>query len=295
MAELSMGDSSSETKKQNGVKETAKSSSTRWWEFYAVRYAMGTGVGAIVFYFLCSANPGWRTLLFDSGPPSAASPNTFVPVALKLDRLQLGLLVTYGLVYCYIASAPILVFHATRFLLQFRSWWWLLRYMLVPTMIAIITWWSRNSAFWTILGFLFAFIVWAQYWNAFEALFNGSQLYRFYERLANRREQANVGGILDSYRHLREHGNSFFIVSLEIILGFALFAAGFYGSKGASSENSFLLYLAILFVWIFPSVLVWLIATNFEREFSEGPLKDTAAPPSSLETPPPTRALSPTR
>lgn len=37
-------------------------------------------------------------------------------------------------------------------------------------------------------------------------------------------------------------------------------------------EGRFLLYLAVLFVWIFPAVLVWLIATNFEREFSEGSL-----------------------
>ena len=28
--------------------------SFRWWEFYAVRYAMGTIVGAAVFYVLCS-------------------------------------------------------------------------------------------------------------------------------------------------------------------------------------------------------------------------------------------------
>jgi hypothetical protein len=32
----------------------------------------------------------------------------------------------------------------------------------------------------------------------------------------------------DSYRHLREHGNSFFMVSLEIVLGLAFFGAGRY-------------------------------------------------------------------
>jgi hypothetical protein len=32
-------------------------SSARWWEFYAVRYGMGSVVGAIIFFFLCNTNP----------------------------------------------------------------------------------------------------------------------------------------------------------------------------------------------------------------------------------------------
>jgi hypothetical protein len=33
--------------------------------------------------------------------------------------------------------------------------------------------------------------------------------------------------------------------------------------------EAFAVYLAILFLWILPSVGVWFIATIFEREFSE--------------------------
>src|ERR1700687_2581901 len=160
----------------------SENSSSSWWEFYAVRYAMGTGLGAVVFYFLCSANPGWQALLFDSGGASAATDLTvFHLVPIKLDKMQMALLVTYGLVYCYIASAPILVFHATRFRLDYglegRAWlWWFLRYPLFPVVVAGFIWWSTNRLFWTILGLLFVFILWMQYWLCVSALFKRKQL-----------------------------------------------------------------------------------------------------------------------
>src|ERR1700722_11264492 len=120
----------------------AENPSSRWWEFYVVRYAMGTMFGALVFYFLCSTNPGWSALLFGGGgaPPMAGLEGLHL-VPIKLDKTQMTLLVTYGLVYCYIASAPILVFHATRFLLDYSvdkgAWlWWLLRYVMFPVTVA---------------------------------------------------------------------------------------------------------------------------------------------------------------
>jgi hypothetical protein len=256
----------------------SENSSSRWWEFYAVRYAMGTVLGALVFYFLCSTNSGWSALLFGGGsPPPTAVPEGLHLVPIKLDKTQMTLLVTYGLVYCYIASAPILVFHATRFLLDYsvqrRAWlWWFLRYLLFPVTVAGGVLW-RTNLFWTALGFIFTFIMWGQYWLGVSALLKRRQLYVFYEKLAKRRQQAR-GGILDSYRHLREHGNSFFIVSLEIVLGLVFFGVGRYQIKEKlSDDGTFIMYLVILLLWIVPSVGVWLIATSFEREFSEAALE----------------------
>jgi len=255
-----------------------ENSSSRWWEFYAVRYAMGTVFGAVVFYFLCSANPGWRALLFDNSGVPIADMSIFHLVPIRLDKMQMTLLITYGLVYCYIASAPILVFHATRFLLDYRlekrEWlWWFLRYLLVPVTGAGGIWWSTNRLLWAILGLIFAFILWGQYWLGANALLKRRQLYAFYEKLSKRREQAH-GGILDSYRHLREHGNSFFIVLLEVVLGLVLFGVGRYQiDEKLSDDSTFMLYLGILFLWIVPSVGVWFIATSFEREFSEAALQ----------------------
>src|SRR5271157_846880 len=72
--------------------------SVRWWEYYFVRYAMGTIVGGIVCYVLCSSTP------------------ILSPLVTHLEYLA-----AFGLVYCYIASAPILVFHAGRFRLNGRN------------------------------------------------------------------------------------------------------------------------------------------------------------------------------
>ena len=73
----------------------------------------------------------------------------------------------------------------------------------------------------------------------------------------------------DSYRHLREHGNSFFIVLLEIVLGVTLFGIGRYLVGDSSASKRMLSYIVVLLVWIIPAVFVWLIATVFERRFAD--------------------------
>jgi len=117
--------------------------SFRWWEFYAVRYAMGTVVGAIVFYFLCLATPVLKPLLFEATATPGTVPGATPLPSIKLDSVQLTLLAAYGLVYCYIASAPILVFHAGRFLLTLRAGGrvWAKRFLLCltpPIVFAIV-------------------------------------------------------------------------------------------------------------------------------------------------------------
>lgn len=231
-----------------------------------LRYTMGTLVGAVIFYFLWKDNPGWQNILLFSS--STASP----------DKLQLTLLVAYGLVYCYIASAPILVFHATRFLLDYRVkkdalLGWSCRYLLIPILVLPITWFIWHRLLWNVVGFVFVFILDLQYFLGARALLNRKRLYDFYDRLAKRRSEVNGGDILDSYRHLREHGNSFFIVLLEILLGLVLYGAGLYqADRHIPSEKVFFLYLMIFLLWIGPSVGVWFIATSFEREFRDAQL-----------------------
>ena len=254
---------------------SSEGTSSRWWEFYAVRYAMGTVVGAVVFYFLCLTTPVLKPLLFSTDTRAIAS------VPLKLDTVQLALLATYGLVYCYIASAPILVFHATRFLLNFDVGIrvWLRRslcYLLLPLVGAVVVYWLAKKLtlserlFLSCAGCLFLLTVWLQYCVVVLALLERKKLYLFYERLARRRK-GEEGGITESYRHLREHGNSFFIVLLEVLLGVVLVGMGRtqVGSGSANERLLVYIYLLVFLVWIIPAVLVWIIATVFEREFSE--------------------------
>src|SRR5271157_3260791 len=109
----------------------------RWWEFYAVRYAMGTVVGAVAFSFLCSQRQETQSLLF----------GTFASNAISLETPRLILLAVYGSIYCYIASAPILVFHASRFLLNPEAskrdvWEWLAIHSVFPALCGIVGCWA---------------------------------------------------------------------------------------------------------------------------------------------------------
>jgi hypothetical protein len=97
-----------------------------------------------------------------------------------------------------------------------------------------------------------------------------STLYQFYKDLAGRRgtDQAKRGGIVDSYRHLREHGNALSIVLLEIVLGATLIQVSS-AVDGGTDGTKLSLLAAVLAVWIAPGALVWLIGTLIELRFSK--------------------------
>jgi len=245
------------------------SSSSRWWEFYAVRYGMGTVVGGVVFFFLCNTNPALKPMLF------GAETGT-------IDGPMLTLLAGYGLAYCYIASAPILVFHAGRFLLDISqssktSIWRVLLILLPPSVATLAFFLSRTSTGATLYFFssvfaLAALVLWLQYLTIFFTLSRTKELLLFYKKLAGKRDSA-TGGLIDSYKHLREHGNSFFIVFLEIVLAIILFTVGNFdatvGDAIATSKVTYVLpYIGIILLWILPAALVWLVGTLFERAFS---------------------------
>lgn len=245
------------------------SSSSRWWEFYAVRYGMGTVVGGVVFFFLCNTNPSLKPMLFGAE-------------AGKIDGPLLTLLAGYGLAYCYIASAPILVLHAGRFLLDIgqNSKTSIARVLLIflPPLVATLAFFfSRTSTGVTLYFFSFVFalaalVLWPQYLAIFLTLFRTKELLQFYKKLAGKRDAAK-GGLVESYKHLREHGNSFSIVVLEIVLAIILFTVGNFdatvsGTVSATTESNVLPYIGIILLWILPAALVWLVGTLFEREFS---------------------------
>ncbi len=245
-------------------------SSSRWWEFYAVRYGMGSVVGAVIFFFLCNTNPVLKPMLFGAE-------------AGKIDGTLLVLLAGYGLAYCYIASAPILVFHVCRFLLDIDKnskapYWRVVLLVLPPLVATAIFFFTRSmsgmalyyySAVWALLWL----IIWPQYLAIGITLFNSKELLVFYQKLAKKRSAAE-GGIVDSYKHMREHGNSFSIVVLEIVLAIILFTAGNFeafstGVVSPSKEIYVLPYVIIIMGWILPAASVWLVGTLFERQFSD--------------------------
>lgn len=251
-------------KKKNAEGTDSNEGSTRWWEFYAVRYAMGTVVGAIVVFFLCKETPLSPLLL-------AADVKTLSPI--DLSNVQLALLATYGLVYCYIASAPVLVLHAGRFRfakgVETHNIWPIAAvvlivsavvvYVAVPTSLS-----TTEKLRYRVVGSLVLTLFLIECAMVISALYRRSDLYNFYATLAGKREKAK-GGITDSYRHLREHGNSFFIVLLEILLG--LFLVGI-NSLAGEPGITLTAYLLILVLWVLPAVLVWAIGIAVELEFA---------------------------
>ena len=75
-----------------------------------------------------------------------------------------------------------------------------------------------------------------------------------------------IKDITDSYKHLREHGNTALIILLEILLAFIL-----YFSLRFERENEFMdfsIVSIILIIWIFPAALVYFYGHLLERKFS---------------------------
>ncbi|TNB96168.1 hypothetical protein FHG55_11785 [Pseudomonas jessenii] len=243
--------------------------SSRFWEFYALRYSVGAVLGGLILFFLVQQNKPISSLVFvKSGEP--------------IDLIQVGIFLAAGLVFSYLASAPILVLHAGRFLIQRSSV--PARYpsksmvlFLLISMIVSVSFFFLSSMgvalkiWFSIVIFLAVSIIVGQFFIIVKCQRNSVELFRFYRKLALKRSRAK-GGIVDSYRHLREHGNAFGIVLFQVILALFLFAATTYASYSNSMRTQSTLEVSVtlvvvLMVWILPATLVWLVGCIIEQEF----------------------------
>lgn len=225
----------------------------RWWEYYAVRYFVGTVVGALAVAFL-NLEPGspFEERLAMLGDSKEA---TFLGV---------GLFAALGFAFCYIASSPVLTLHATRAHLRFSaikaSPYAFTASLLVPTFLAILWFWQflppvAAASAGLVVGVESGLVVLALF-TKFSIIEN------FYRDLATARskgmpekDKPPTPGIeyVTSYRHLREHGNAFLIVLLEGLLAYVLFHSP---SRSCA--------MIILAVWLLPAATVWLVGTVLE-------------------------------
>jgi hypothetical protein len=266
----------------------AKSGTTRWWENYLPRYLMPSIAGIAIVNWLSSyGGNDLRSLL---SLPSRGTP---------IDTASLTLLFLYGNLFCYIASYPVLVFHATRVMDSSDGKW--PKYLVLDGYILAVV----------LVGCVFAFHFVppeCRYWPAFTTAFVVAALqfvrlgivsshqfsvrghedpvsepYFYAYVLAHRRtlpaEKPSAETddkkwreeFVESYRHLREHGNSAFIFLLELTL--ATLAYCVITKPGQSSTHQ-LGALGLLFaVWAVPSIFVHLLAQQLERRFSRYDLK----------------------
>lgn len=232
-----------------------------WWEFYGVRYAQGTVVGAMMVFFLFSQHAALKKLFFI---PEKAE-DFGVP--------HLALLAVYGLTYCYIASAPILLLHAARGLLfesltnprpneglRTRIAW-----IFGPALAIAFAYYFFVDRHVVDTGalFLFSMLVCFQIYLSW-AIFRGSwkRVIEYYEKIIPKRKKHADSGYVESYKHLREHGNSFLIVLFEFFLALPIYC--FVSRPGIEPEVGVAHLLLIVLLWIMPASFIWGFGNKLE-------------------------------
>jgi len=243
-----------EKDQEEGIKKENK-----WWEFYIIRYSMGTVVGAIIVYAIIKTNTDLSSLLMLPGQKN------------ELQYFHFIYLAILGLTYSYIASAPILVFHASRFSFSYsnnksrcKPLWYALSLIIISTVIILglfgIILLDRFLLSFILIMFSMGLIVieWILIIRAVEKIDDN---YKFYQTLSNKRKNIDNADIKESYKHLREHGNSFSILFYELLLGSMLYSV-------YSITFNIQYLIGIILIWVMPAVYVWFVGTALERKFS---------------------------
>lgn len=261
-------------------KKEEKPSNNRWWEFYVVRYALGTIFGALIVHML------------SKNGLAIPFPSDGITDITKLEGLPL--LLGYGLAYCYLASAPILVFHSARFSMQYSGFRWSVIIIVLVSLFTTFLWACyaagqiRSTVTYMLATLAIAFILFVillQFQALIYGMNNIQKMWDFYVKLDINRRDTENRGLVESYRHLREHGNAFFVVCLEMLLGLGIYVASKVSvfqpkvlvnsacnSPGETCDETGLLQtIVLLFIWILPAAFVWTIGCFMEREFANGP------------------------
>lgn len=267
------------------------SSTNRWWENYLVRYFLPALAGMLIILWLRNN--------------SAAG--YYIPKFIPDDWKEFGTAhlifwLLLGSLYCYIASYPALVFHATRVLDfsdgfgRIAKWpWWLLNpyvwSVIFATCAAVCAFFKLQIwaiiavavfAFAQIARILFAMLIFGPFGlrETVNGKYGSSIAYAYLRVLSERRAaltrevkdpryphaviNRDEKDIVDSYRHLREHGNTALIVWLELSLCPVLYLA----LSNQDSTLNKIMFVSILALWILPSVLIHFLAQHLERRFS---------------------------
>lgn len=262
----------------------------RWWENYLVRYLVPSIAGMFILMWL-NKNSGGSGIL-----------EKYLPM-LKLtndkdfNTASLTGWLLFGTLYCYIASYTVLVFHAIRVNLfnkiSLRVNLFNKKYLVKCTKRILCI--SMVIVIYPIISCVFCYLYNLSYnfFNIYSliftleiefSIFQGYFLYKvskkgrgyaYMVRLAKAKNGKtpntviNAGyikDITDSYKHLREHGNTALIILLEILLAFIL-----YFSLRFEKENNFMdfsIVSIILIIWVFPAALVYFYGHLSERKFS---------------------------
>jgi len=251
------------------LKGNKPDSNGRWWEFYIVRYFAGTILGMVVVAFLN----------FDS---NSALQGKILPNMKSVSDIDFGhslVLAAIGLAFCYIASAPVLVLHALRGLFSsnfndstrvgklYYGWLYIVSLLSIIIIFGFTGYVffdnlfpTKGANFFSIFSITAFLLVSGLQFHMYlvSLLSNKSYIFNYYKRLAVERAKRQDGAskhdeFIESYKHLREHGNAFFILLMELVLTLILF----------SVEKPYIALLMAL-IWIAPACFVWFLGTYLE-------------------------------
>jgi hypothetical protein len=228
-----------------------------------MRYALGVGIGTPIVVLL------WRTYRDTLSPSiSIASPFSGTVAALFWAAA--------GTAYCYVASVPMLTLHSTRVILPRTKPWVITCFVaLVAALVTSVVWdlflISHRCVLESTGIVALALVASSQLVLLWKVLRNPDETHRFYDQLSKQR--ANRADYVESYRHMREHGNAVSIVVLELLLAFILWSLRPVGSAGGNMVPVGRVGI-VLAVWLTPSTLVWLIGSSLERYLSRSQFVD---------------------
>ena len=238
--------------------ESKPAEGNRWWDHYYVRYFVGSVYAVLLMYVLSRTDA-------IKGSLGAIDPTLWV------NATVLG---AAGLAFCYIASAPILLLHAVRgrntaTILTVTAWWklrWLLVAMAAVLMVLVVVAWC-DSKDRNLKGALemtpFVVVLATQLWAVFASLAAIVQFYKELAALRAAKEPAVLGArreYIESYRHMREHGNALLIIVMETILALALLQA-----------PDVVAMLEMVLLWVLPASFAWFIGTTLEAHLKDIP------------------------
>lgn len=225
-----------------------------WWETYVIRYLVGTVVGGVLLLFLNTSKL--------SGLESK-----LLPGITDLKSLDAGILTVIGVMgftFCYLASAPILVLHASRAVLftefgKVKLWIIVGAVLILSIMSAFLIWANIEWKLIVSVGVLALVSMLQIVLLKFSMRGRAVVSYEYYEKLAAARADHTPERqeYKESYRHLREHGNAFFILVLEGFLAVVLLGL----------PNAGFAFVSLI-VWIVPAAAVWWHGTWLEVRYA---------------------------
>lgn len=249
---------------------------SRWWEFYYVRYFVGTIFGTIIIIgltFFVEIDGNSLLKLLDQ-PKDKLTINKIIELAelFEFVKVNFWIFLLIGLAYCYLASAPILVFHAYRAsffkvdnnkIISGKKFNWIVVGIYLGTLALILESLIFKKTFligimpWVMLtGILILQII------IIVTCLYGDKTSKFYSILTEYRQKEKNNNsrdnYIESYKHLREHGNAFLILLMELLLGLILVKV---------HQISHITLVIVL--WILPATSVWILGTILEAKLIE--------------------------